>query len=296
MDLPEQKYMQQDKFRDRSTHIEDDADVRVPLRVGIAGLGSIGLSLVDHFKSGVEGLRLVAVSTRHLELAREIASTAGPGVTAVCASSLADYADVIIDCAPAAAFKSIAAPALASGCTVITVNGTALLENPEILQDAGANGGRLILATGALLGFDAVRAAAKGIIHSVRLVTRKPPRSLKGAPHVVNAGIDLDRLDRATLIFSGNAIEGAQAFPANVNVAAALALAGVGPQLTQIEVWADPKLERNTHFIEVDSDSAHFSMSIENIPSQRNSATGRITAQSVMATVDDLVSPVRIGT
>ena len=93
-----------------------------------------------------------------------------------------------------------------------------------------------------------------------------------------------------------NAREGATAFPANVNVAAALGMAGVGPERTRLAIWADPALERNTHRITVDSGSARFELSIENFPTDENPGTGRITALSIVAALNDLVSPIRIGT
>jgi len=98
-----------------------------------------------------------------------------------------------------------------------------------------------------------------------------------------------------TLVFEGPATEAVKAFPANVNVAAALSLAGIGPDRTMMEIWADPSVERNCHTIEIDSDSARFTLSIENIPSE-NPKTGRITALSVLAALRKLQAPLRVGT
>jgi aspartate dehydrogenase len=97
-------------------------------------------------------------------------------------------------------------------------------------------------------------------------------------------------------VFDGTARDGARGFPANVNVAAALALAGVGPDRTRLEIWADPSLERNTHRIEIDADSARFTMTIEGIPSAENPRTGRLTPLSVVACLRGLVAPLRVGT
>ena len=96
-------------------------------------------------------------------------------------------------------------------------------------------------------------------------------------------------------MFDGTAGEGARGFPANVNVAAALSLAGIGPEKTRLEIWADPALDRNTHRIEVDADTAHFAMSIENVPSE-NPRTGRIVALSTVAALRGLVSELKVGT
>ena len=152
-----------------------------------------------------------------------------------------------------------------------------------------------MVPTGALIGLDAVTAAAVGKIHSVRMITRKPVRGLTGAPYIVENNIDIEGITQAQKIFEGTAREAAKGFPANVNVAVALSLAGIGPDLTMIEIWADPASTRNTHRIEVESDSADFSMSIENIPSE-NPKTGLITALSVIAYLRKLRASLRVGT
>ena len=90
--------------------------------------------------------------------------------------------------------------------------------------------------------------------------------------------------------------DGVAGFPANVNVVAALSLAGIGPERTRLEIWADPAVTRNTHRIEVEADSARFCMVIENVPTAENPATGRITALSVIALLRKLRAPMRIGT
>jgi aspartate dehydrogenase len=108
-------------------------------------------------------------------------------------------------------------------------------------------------------------------------------------------GIKIDDITAPTKIFEGTAREAAKGFPANLNVAVALSLAGIGPDLTRLEIWADPALTRNQHRIEVDADSASFSMAIENIPSD-NPKTGRSTALSVIAYLRKQRAPLRVGT
>jgi len=178
---------------------------------------------------------------------------------------------------------------------VMVLSAGALLPRPELIDLAKERGGQIIVPTGALIGLDAVTAAAEGEIRSVRMITRKPPRGLAGAPYLERNGISVEGLNGAKLVFSGTAREAAAGFPANVNVAAALSLAGIGPDRTTIEIWADPAVTRNCHRIEVESDSAMFSMSIENIPSE-NPKTGRITALSALAALRKLHAPLRVGT
>jgi aspartate dehydrogenase len=184
---------------------------------------------------------------------------------------------------------------LEAGKQVMVLSAGALLPRPELVELARARGGQIIVPTGALLGLDAVTAAAEGRIHSVRMITRKPPGGLAGAPYLEANGISVEGLKAPKRVFAGTARDGAAGFPANVNVAAALSLAGIGPDRTMMEIWADPSVERNCHTIEIDSDSARFTLSIENIPSE-NPKTGRITALSVLAALRKLHAPLRVGT
>lgn len=266
------------------------------MAVGIAGLGTIGMPVARALAAGIKDLDLVAVASGRHDVAEARLREAGISVPVCDIAGLIERADVVVECVPAAAFRSVAEPALGAGRILVTVSGAALLDSPDLVELAARTGGRIILVTGALLGLDAVRAAAEGKLHSVRIVSRKPPRSLRGAPYLVARNFDVEAVTTATKVFDGSAREGARGFPANLNVAAALSLAGLGPDATKLEIWADPAVTRNTHTIEVDADSARFVMTIENVPSAENPATGRITPLSVIATLRSLVAPLRVGT
>lgn len=261
------------------------------LRVAIAGYGAIGQAIGRALLAGVPGIDFAAIGVR--DPART--PPPAPGVAVTTADALAPLADIIVECAPAAALDSIARPALRAGRRLVVLSCGALLQHPHLEDLARTHGGRILVPTGALLGLDAVIAAAEGTIHSVRMTTRKPPGGLAGAPHLVTNGITVDNLAAPLLVFSGTARAAAIGFPANVNVAAALSLAGIGPDRTTIDIWADPAVTRNIHRIEVDSDSARFSLQIENIPSE-NPKTGRITAQSAVALLRKLGATVAVGT
>jgi aspartate dehydrogenase len=266
------------------------------MKVGIAGFGTIGGKVARALDAGVDGLTLCAVSTRSQDNARQVLAGFRHPVPVVSVAELAAMADIVVECVPAAAFMSVAPVVVANGKVLVTVSAAALLDHPELVEDARQHGARIVLATGALLGLDAVRAAAEGVVHSVRMVTRKPPRSLADAAVVRESGIDLATLREPLRLFAGTARQGARLFPANVNVAAALGLAGIGPDRTELEIWADPACTRNTHTIVVEADSARFEMKIENVPSEENPGTGKITALSVVACLRSLVATLRVGT
>ncbi|MGI9658517.1 MAG: aspartate dehydrogenase [Gaiellaceae bacterium] len=264
------------------------------LLAGIAGLGTIGKELATRLSRDVAGVTVGAVAARDENDARTTLAQLGIDADVVDFEELARRSDVVIECAPARLLTAIAEPVLRAGKELITLSAGALLTSPELIELATSHGGRITVPSGALLGLDAVGAAAEGEIRAVRMTTRKPPGGLAGAPFVESAGIDLAAIAEPTLIFEGSARDAAAGFPANVNVAVALALAGIGPDLTTIEIWADPTLERNTHTIDVVSDVAEFSMTIANVPSE-NPRTGRITALSVVSLLRKRVASLRVG-
>ncbi len=262
--------------------------------VAIAGLGAIGLPLARALDAGVEGLSLVAVAAR--DQTRALAKLAGfrNAPRLVGFNDLA-AADIVVECVPATQFDRVALPAIDAGRILVVLSAGALLPRMHLVRRATAAGGRIVVPTGALLGLDAVRAAAEGPIESVSIETRKPPGGLAGAPYLEQNAISVEGLTEPLLVFEGNALEAAAGFPANVNVAAALALAGIGPVRTKVRIWADPGVDRNTHTITVEAEAARFTMKIENVPSDENPRTGKLVAPSVLACLRGLVSPLKIG-
>jgi aspartate dehydrogenase len=264
-------------------------------KVAIAGLGAIGTEVARALDEGIDGLELAAVSAANIDKHKPWLDQLHQMPATLPIEALADVADIVIECAPSKLVRAIVAPAVSRGKIAVVLSVGALLENEDLIALAKTHGGQIVVPTGALIGLDAMTAAAVGTIHSVRMVTRKPVAGLVGAPHLVAHKIDIEGITEPLKIFEGTAREAAKGFPANLNVAVALSLAGIGPDRTRVEIWADPTVTRNTHRIEVDSDSARFSMGIENIPSE-NPKTGRITALSVIACLRKLRAPLRIGT
>ncbi|VIO81402.1 aspartate dehydrogenase [Bradyrhizobium ivorense] len=271
------------------------ADSKAKTRVAVAGLGAIGADVVKALDRGIDGLMLVAVSANSPEKHRGWLAELKTAPEMVPIEQLAEVADIVVECAPSKVVRAIVAPVVERGKTAVVLSVGALLQNEDLVDLAKAHGGQIIVPTGALIGLDAVTAAAVGTIHSAKLVTRKPVAGLVGAPHLVEHDIKIEGITEPLRVFEGSARDAAKGFPANLNVAVALSLAGIGPDRTRVEIWADPTVTRNTHRIEVDSDSARLSMSIENIPSE-NPKTGRITALSVIACLRKLRASLRVGT
>ncbi len=266
------------------------------LKLAIAGLGAIGLPVARRVDAGdIPGIALAAVSARDEAKARRAMAAFRSRPQLVGLAALADVADVIVECLPSKHFLDVAEPAVARGRIFMPLSVGALIDHMQLVDRARATGARIIVPTGALLGLDAVRATAEGRIASATIVTRKPPAGLAGAPLLVARGLSVEGLKAPLRVFAGSAREAIAGFPANVNVSVALSLAGIGPDATQVEVWADPGVTRNTHTVTVRSDSSDLTMTIENIPDPDNPRTGRITALSVLAALRRLTAPLVVG-
>ena len=266
------------------------------LRVAIAGFGSIGRLVGRHLDQGLAGLQLVGVSARDIDRARNALEGYRTPVEAVPLAQIADDADVVVECTPSSVFCDAMMPAIERRRTIVTVSATGLIEHPEIMDRAERSGSRIILASGSVLGLDALRAANVGVIHSVLMVTRKPPASMAGSSWLAERGIDTGRISAATRVFEGTAREAARAFPDKFNLAATVALASIGPDRVRIEIWLDPQVDRNVHRISVDADSTRFEMEIRNIPNPGHAGTGPYTAFTVVAALQDLTASIRSGT
>ncbi len=266
------------------------------MRVGIVGLGSIGRTVARNLHEGkIPKAVLAGATVRDRAKAEAFLTEIGCDAPILPIEVLAAASDIVVECAPPGILADIAASVLGCGKKLMVLSAGVLLRHPELIALAKEHGGQIIVPTGALIGFDAVSAAAESDIQSVKMITRKPVKGLLGAPYLLKHKIDIANLREPLLVFEGSARDAAAGFPENVNVAAALSLAGIGADRTTIEIWADPSVTRNIHRVVVEADSARFEMSIENVPST-NPKTGRITALSVLAALRKMTAPLRVGT
>jgi aspartate dehydrogenase len=262
--------------------------------VAIGGIGAIGLTIAEWLDRNSGALQLAAVSARDLGRAQEkVASFKHPPLVVV-PGDLSKH-DIVVEAAPADAFDSIAIPAVEAGRTLIVASVGALLSRPEMIGLARRTGAKIMIPSGALAGLDGIRGAAAGRIETVILETRKLPSALAGAPYLMQRSIDVTKIVTPTCVFRGNALEAASGFPANANVAAALALAGIGAVRTTVEIWADPNALRNTHKITVDADCGHFTIEVQATRSARNPRTSQLAPQSIIACLQSLYAPLKVG-
>jgi aspartate dehydrogenase len=257
------------------------------LKVGIVGMGVIGHRVADAVTRGIPGTALVGVSVRK--------PVSAGGYPVLPLPTLIDRADLIVEAATQAALRELGPAVLAAGKHLMVLSVGALV---GVLEDwarlAEKHGCRILVPSGAIAGLDGVKGAREGAIDAVTMETRKPPRGLAGAPYIERHRIDLDAVTCETLIFEGSAADAVVAFPANVNVVAALSLAGIGPQRTRIKIYAVPGLARNQHRITVDGEFGTLRIEVENIPSE-NPRTGRLSYLSAIAMLREMGASVQVG-
>lgn len=195
--------------------------------------------------------------------------------------------DLMIDCAGHAGLKSHGPGILRRGTDLITLSIGALADHGlyDELQEAARQGGaRLHLASGAIGALDCLRSARVGQLERVTYTGRKPPRGWKGSP--AESKLDLDNLDGAAVHFEGSARVASTEYPKNANVAAAVALSGVGFDDTQVRLIADPNVNENIHEIEAVGEFGSFSFEIRGRSLPDNPRSSALAAMSVIAAIE----------
>jgi aspartate dehydrogenase len=257
------------------------------INAGMAGVGAIGTVVCKALiENKIPGMRLFALSDIRKDLPF--------GVPNFGFAELADKSDVIIEALPPDVVPDLAREVLARGKTLVMISGAALLRFPEIKEWAEKSDGRIIVPSGALAGIDGVRALSSMGLKSASIRSTKKPKGFEGAPYVVREKIDLAAITAPQRIFAGNAFDAAQAFPANVNVAAILSLAGLGPEKTTVEVWADPDAKGNIHEIRLEGAFSSMTARTENQPDPANPKTSVLAAHSIIAALRQMTEKVSV--
>lgn len=245
------------------------------LTVGIAGMGAIGRTVAKALMDGIKGYRLTHVS--------DLNPVEGFELPIVDFETLAQECDVIIEALPPKAVTELTEAVFKEGKELILISPSALLINPEILEHHERSNSRIIIPSGALAGLDGVSSLKQMRIKSAKIATTKKPAGYEGAPFIIEHNINLSSITEKQKLFFGNAIDAAKAFPANINVAATLSFAGIGPEKTQVEVYADPHIAGNTHEIEVIGEFSRINIVVQNEPDPANPKTSMLAAQSIIA-------------
>lgn len=263
--------------------------------VGIVGCGAIGRALLRAGDAGDLGVPVAGVASRTASTARDFLATLDSPPPYLDLAELVERSSLLVETAGGHVVPSLAEAAFSAGKDLMVISIGALLEHPEVIEQARTLGCRLYAPSGAIAGLDGIKSACQGEVERVEMVSRKPVAALEGAPYLVENEIPVSGLTEAQEVFHGTAREACRGFPSNLNVSAAVSLAGIGPDRTAVRIVADPSLQRNCHDITVEGEFGLLQVHIENIPSE-NPKTGRLTALSIIRSVRDVADPLRIGT
>ena len=248
--------------------------MRNNIKIGVAGCGALGSIVVNALQKGIEGFDFIGISDINNS------DIDAPNMNF---ETLADNCDWVVECLPPKIVPELADVVLDKGKTLIMISACAMLLYPDLYEKAQNSKGRVLIPSGALSGLDAVAALSCANIDSATIATTKHPRGLAGAPYITDNNIDLESLTEPKLIFKGNAYEAAKAFPANVNVAATLSLAGIGAKKTSVEVWADPDARGNVHKITVKGGTSTITSEVLNLPDPSNPKSSQLAGYSIVA-------------
>ncbi len=271
------------------------------MRLALLGGGTIARLVLEHLHRGeLPGIEVVCLAGRRpglrgAELAREYGLPFVVGAQALRAAR----PDVVLEAASHEAVRELLEPLLAAGISVIVMSAGALVDEAlrgAAERSAARSGALLYVPSGGIGGLDALKAACVAGVDEVSIRVAKPPAAWEKIPYVEALGVDLGRLASARVLYDGPARDGVAHFPQNVNIAAVLALAGIGFERTRLTVVADPSLTHNTHTIRVSGKTGRFSVVLENVPSPENPRTAWLACYSALAALRQLSAHVRYGT
>ena len=266
------------------------------MKVGLVGYGTIAGVLARAMDEPGFPARLIAVTGRNEEKARAFCERWKSRPRFLPLDELISVSDLIAEATAMPDLAPLLRLAISARKDVLVMGVGRLLGCEAEIRLAEEKGVRIHVPSGAIVGLDAVQGAALGRLDRVVLTSRKPPAAFSGAPEVVARGIRLEDLKEPLILFEGPAREAVVRFPANVNVAAALSLAGLGADRTWVRVVADPGVERNIHEIELEGDFGRLLTRAENVPAPQNPKTSYLACLSAISTLRAIADPVRIGT
>ncbi len=256
-------------------------------RVGLVGCGTIGSRLALAVDSGkVPNASITALFDVMPQNAVTLGEKLGrrPNAYRDFDEFLRSDADIMVETASQQAVKTFARSILAAGKDLMIMSVGALADPAfltELLDVSKKAGCTIYIPTGAIAGIDAIR-SVRDLIETITLTTTKNPSALTGAPFFESRGIRPEEIKGRTVIYSGPASEAVKLFPANVNVAAVLSLAGIGVEKTRVNIVADPEASTNRHEISAIGSFGEIHISVNNVPSPSNPKTSYLAVLSAI--------------
>ena len=265
------------------------------IRIGVFGLGTIGRHICRAIDAGIPGIALIGATARDRSKGDEFLASLGTKRPFLTTAELIAASDLVIEAANQAALIELAPAVLNAAKDLMMLSCGALVDHEDWIALANAKGCRILVPSGGIGGLDAVKGASVGTVNRVVMESRKAPMKWAGAPYVRDQAIDLASITTETVLFRGSAAEACKAFPASVNIVAALSFAGIGADRTSITIFATPGLNLNAHRITVEGEFGCLQLSIENEPSE-NPRTAKLAYLSAIAMLKQMGATLRVGT
>ncbi|HEV8404685.1 MAG TPA: aspartate dehydrogenase [Nitrososphaera sp.] len=256
-------------------------------KVGLVGCGTIGSQLAITLDSNkIANASLVAIFDIAVSNLQNLKSKlySSPGAYSDFGAFLASSTDIVVEAASQNAVREFGKLILEAGKDMMIMSVGALADKnllTELTQAAAKKNCRIYIPTGAIAGIDAIR-SVRHLLDSVTLITTKNLKSLAGAPFFETSKIKLDSITKSTVIYEGTAAEAVRKFPANVNVAAVLSLAGIGVDKTRVRIVADPQATTNQHEIAAAGSFGEMRITVTNVPSPGNPKTSFLAVLSAI--------------
>lgn len=267
------------------------------LKVGIVGCGVIGSSIAHEIETKLsKKIKLIGLCDKDYAKVLGLATALKGKPKILPLKKLIRESELVIEAASSAISGYLTKIALSAGRDIFVMSSGGLIKKKYLFKLANKKRCHIFIPSGALAGLDAVKGAACGCINKVTLITRKPPKSLEGAPFVVKNKINLSGIKGEKLLFKGNALEAVKYFPQNINVAATLSLCGIGPEDTIVKIITSPRFNKNSHEIIIEADAGEIRARTDNVPSEENPKTSKLAILSAMATLKNIVGYGKIGT
>lgn len=274
-------------------------------KVAVIGYGSIGKEIIASAKrQEIPNAKIVAVFDKQSQVINSVDNQNSDvhlfsEFDEFYNSQIYSNLDVIIECASKDAVKEYGKKIIESKKDLIVLSVGAFSDKKYLveLQDlSNLNNTKILIPTGAIAGLDSIRSVKK-YLDSLSITTTKHPKSLAGAPFFKRSKIKLDDINSETVLFEGNASTAIELFPANVNVAVATALAGIGLEKTRVSIKADPLISVNKHEIVAKGSFGEIHIIVQNIPSPSNPKTSYLASLSAIECLRGLCNEsFRIGT
>ncbi len=267
------------------------------MRITIVGCGSIGTKLARAADEMTEVKRIYLMDRRR-EKAEELADQLKKAIVVENVEEELYHCDLVIEAASQSAARDIAPKIVARGVDIMIMSVGALVDDDfrAMVRDrARTSEAKIFIPSGAICGTDGLRSSAVGRLDEVEIITTMGPKSLEGVPYIIDHGIDVSKVKEPTIIFTGSARDAVRLFPKNVNVAATVALLGVGFDRTKVKIVLDPVSHSNSHELRIKGEFGEMSCHTYNVPSPDNPKTSYLASLSSISALKRVVGNEWIG-